>query len=40
MPEMWNIAHRGIAVTTVVTIMLLAIVTTTAVAWHGRGRWY
>jgi hypothetical protein len=37
---MWDVSHRGIIVTTVVTIMLLATVTAAAVAWHGRGRWY
>jgi hypothetical protein len=40
MLEMRDISHRAITVTTAVTIMLLATVTVTAVAWHGRGRWY
>jgi len=40
MSDMFGVSRRGIAVTTAATIMLLAMVTVTAVAWHGRGRWY
>ena len=35
MPDVWDVSHGGITVTTAVTIMLLAIVTVAAVAWHG-----
>jgi hypothetical protein len=40
MPDVWDVSHRGITVTTAVTIMLLAIVTVAAVARHGHGGWY
>jgi hypothetical protein len=40
MPEMWDVSHRGITVTTATAIMVVAIVTVAAVGWHGRGRWY
>ena len=40
MPDVWDVSHGGITVTTAVTIMQLAIVTVAAVAWHGHGGWY
>jgi hypothetical protein len=40
MPDVHDVSHRGVTVTTAVTIMLLAIVTVGAVTWHGHGRWY
>jgi hypothetical protein len=37
---MWRVSYRGIMTATAVTIILVAIVTVTGIAWHGRGRWY
>jgi len=39
MSRLRPVAHRG-GMNATIFIMLAAIVITTGVAWHGRGRWY
>jgi hypothetical protein len=39
MPHLWRVAYRG-SMSATIFIMLVAIVITTGVAWHGHGRWY
>jgi len=34
-----RVAHRG-SMSATILIMLVAVVITTTVAWHGRGHWY
>jgi hypothetical protein len=39
MPSLRRVAHRG-SVNATIVIMVIAIVITASVAWHGYGRWY
>jgi hypothetical protein len=39
MPSLLRVAHRG-SVNATILIMVVAIVITAGIAWHGHGRWY